>query len=370
VKVNASVYAELGGYLVDHRGLDNVQQVLFRADKADPTLYDVHYNLARYYRIVGRPADEKSALDHVVELLKLAGAEALTRRRLAIEIDTHTRLGEWFYAQKGYIDAGNELRTAIGLYERNQRMKLIVADRMFGRPYAVLGDLYYYIQGDLPGAEAQYENAIANQYTSPSLTYKIGYIQYVGGDYKDAVTTFTATEDATAYPSGNEADAPALPADAASGPAASAEQVPLPLLYALGNSFFMRGDFFAAQGSYLRLLSRLESNRAAIGTPLPDARLADRMLLETIAKVNNNLGVTMLRLGERTGDRKKKSEALVYLTAATQISDSLARNLSSAQRSENRSLASLNMRGILYPTSQFELQIEKALPRDLETTSW
>ena len=36
VKVDAGVFAELGGYLVDHRRLDYVQDVLFRADKAQP----------------------------------------------------------------------------------------------------------------------------------------------------------------------------------------------------------------------------------------------------------------------------------------------------------------------------------------------
>ena len=66
VKVDAPVFAELGGYLVDHRRLDYVQDVLFRADKDQPGLYEVHYNLARYYRIVKNAADEKKALDATV----------------------------------------------------------------------------------------------------------------------------------------------------------------------------------------------------------------------------------------------------------------------------------------------------------------
>jgi hypothetical protein len=36
----------------------------------------------------------------------------------------------------------------------------------------------------------------------------------------------------------------------------------------------------------------------------------------------------------------------------------------------NRSLASLNMRGILYPTTQFVPQIDQQLPRDLQAASW
>jgi hypothetical protein len=86
--------------------------------------------------------------------------------------------------------------------------------------------------------------------------------------------------------------------------------------------------------------------------------------------VNNNIGVTLIRLSERTGDRKKRSEALVYLSTASEIADSLARAPGSAQRSDTRNLPSLNMRGILYPVTGFVLQIYQALPRDLEALSW
>jgi hypothetical protein len=91
VKVNAPVFAELGGYLVDHRRLDYAQDVLFRADKSQPGLAAVHYNLARYYRIVQSPTDEKKALD--VTLRLMSGNDPLTSERLSMEIDTHTRLG-------------------------------------------------------------------------------------------------------------------------------------------------------------------------------------------------------------------------------------------------------------------------------------
>ncbi len=69
VKIDAPVFAELGGYLVDHHTLDYAQDVLFRADKTEPGLYEVHYNLARYYRIVKSLPDEKKALDATVQLL-------------------------------------------------------------------------------------------------------------------------------------------------------------------------------------------------------------------------------------------------------------------------------------------------------------
>ena len=352
IKVNPEVYAELGGYLVDHRRLDYVKEVLFHADKVRPNMPEVHYNLARYYNIVASLPDEKLALDAVVKLLQKT--DPLTRKRLALEIDTHTRLGEYYYHTKEYIAAEKELQFATRLVDQNQRMRLIDRDRLFGRPFAALGDLSYYIQGDLAAAGIQYQSAIANFYTDPELTYKIGYIRYAGQDYRGALASFTSAEEASGYPSGIEPRAPV------------AVQVPLTLLYALGNSFFQRGDYFAAQGFYQRLLSRLETKRAALGTLLPEERPEDRALLDNLVKVNNNLGVTMIRLSERTGDRRKRSEALVSLTAAAQIADSLARSPATAQRSETRGLPYLNMRGILYPVTGFVLQIYATLPKDFK----
>ena len=86
--------------------------------------------------------------------------------------------------------------------------------------------------------------------------------------------------------------------------------------------------------------------------------------------MNNNLGVTMFKLSQRTGDRTRRSQAMVYFTQATEIADTLSRSPDTVQRSENRSLPSLNMRGILYPVSGFVLQLYAALPKDFETISW
>jgi tetratricopeptide (TPR) repeat protein len=365
-KIDAGAFAELGGFLVDHRRLDYVQDVLFRADKAKRGLYEVHYNLARYYRIVQAADDEKLALDATVRML--SRSDPLTPKRLSIEIDTHTRLGEYYYRTKEYIAAEKDLQTAIRLVEQNQSMGLIGKERPFGRAYADLGDLYYYIQGDLGTAGLQYQNAIANAYTSPELSYKVGYIQYAQRDYKSALATFTQAEDASAYPNGNESLAPAA-TDAATAFAA-AGQTPQNLLYALGNSFYQRGDYFAAQGYFLRLREALETKRERVGRLDPDTQSADRALLDTLVKVDNNLGVTMVRLSERTGERRKKSEALVYLTAATEIAASLGRNPATVQRSADRSLPSLNMRGILYPVTGFVLQLYPGLPKDFQTADW
>jgi hypothetical protein len=103
----------------------------------------------------------------------------------------------------------------------------------------------------------------------------------------------------------------------------------------------------------------------------PEDRPDDRALLDTLVKVNNNLGVTMFRLAETTGDRKKRSEALVYLSTAAEIAGSLARSPDTVRRSEDRGLPSLNMHdGIFYPKTGFVLQIYPFLPKDFQAIDW
>jgi hypothetical protein len=370
VVIDAAVYAELGGYLVDHRRLDYVLDVLFRADKVHPGLFEVHYNLARYYRIVQNSADEKKALDATAQILdRTKSRDPITRRRLDIEIDTRTRLGEYHYRAGEYIPAERELQAAIRLVEYNQKNRMIDRNRLYGRPYAVLGDLYYYITGDLDTAAVQFRNAISNLYTDPLLTYKIGYVQYHQKDYKSALSTFSSAEDASAYPSGNEALAPVTDIAPAVAPSVPG-QPPQNLLYALGDTFYHRGDYFAAQGYFLRLLERLQSRRAAAGFLHPEDRPDDRALLESLVRVNNNLGVTTFRLAERTGDRNRRSEALAYLSFANEIASSLARSPDTVKRSEDRNLSSLNMKEILYPAPTPALVIFDVLPKDFDAMTW
>ena len=413
-KIDAAAFAEMGGYLVDHRRLDFVQEVLFRADKNQPNLPEVHYNLARYYRIVQDAADEKKALDATVEALDRTRATApLTVRRLNMEIDTQTRLGEYFYATGRLIDAESHLQDATRRVETYQQQRIIDKGPLYGRPYAVLGDLAYYNEDNLGNAALLYQKAADNLYTSPLLTYKIGYVQYAQKDYKSALDTFAQAEDASAYPSPAQdvppvsigsmaaggargaASAPgtttAAGAEAASGTSNAAAspgaapssgvtsvspslpspgEPPQNLLFALGDTFYQRGDYFAAQASFLRLRDRLESRRASLGILHPEDRADDRSLLELIVKVDNNLGVTLARLADRSGDRRRRSEALVYLSAANEIASSLARSPDTVKRSEDRALASLNMQSILFPVRSSGLFIYSDLPKDFESLSW
>jgi len=262
---------------------------------------------------------------------------------MTIEIDTHARLGELHYRQQAYIDAEKQFMTAIRLVEDYQKNGLIRAERLFGQPYVDLADLQYYIEGNLGAALANYKKAVANGYADPELDYKVGYIHYSGGDYEAALESLLAAEQGL-----------------------DSKRPPTNLLFSIGDAFYQRSDFFAAQGYYLRLLDMLTTRKAAIGILQPEQQPEHRALLEALVKADNNLGVVMVKLAERTGDRRKKSQALVSLTSASETADVLSRVPDTLVRSEAKNLPFLNMRGILYPVSGFDLQIYRMIPKDFE----
>ncbi len=352
VRVDPEAYAEMGGYLADkgqagnRRYLNDVPEVLFRALKVRPDLPVIHYNLARYYRMVGDGAEERKALTAGV-LPLLRGDDPLSKQRMTIEIDTHTRLGELEYREQAYLEAGKRFTAAIKLVEKYQSAGLLRREKIFGTPYAELGDLEYYIEGRLEEARANYRAAAANGWTEPLLDYKVGYIDYAAGDWDAAIGGFLKAEQGL-----------------------GAVRPPANLLFAVANSFCQKGDYFAAQGYYLRLRERLTTRESAIGSLKPEQEPEHKALMEMMVKTDNNLGVVMVRLSERTGDRKKKSQALVSFTSAAETADVLSRQPETLVRSEAKNLPFLNMRGVLYPLSGFELQIYRAIPKDFQALSF
>ena len=366
--------AELGGYLVDKRQIDWVRDVLMKAADGDPALPDVPYQLARFYRILEDPQKEQSALGYALALMDTRQG-AIGIRDVLMRIDAQTRLGEMFYDQEKYLDAARELRKAVALVKKEAESGLLGAEvrarqprigRLLGRPLAKLADISYYIEGDLATAADGYRSAAAFGYTGPEIDYKLGYVAYAGARWLAALGSFSDAEDGLA------AAAFAAPGDEAVGAriASSPGRVPINLVYAQGNAFYRRGDLFAAQGSWLRVLDAVETRLAAIGELAPLTRPDHRALLEYRMRANNNLGVATALLAGQTGDRRRTSQALAYLAAAAETADMIARAPETLVASEAKSLPALNMRGVLYPLADFELQIYQAIPKDLETSSF
>ena len=342
LKIDPEVYAELGGYLFDRKEFDEVPDTLFKAMEVNRELPEIHYNLARYFEYAQDPREEEKAINNSIHYLE--ASLPLNKKRLNMLIDSYNRLGKSYWREKEYLDAEKWYQRAVGMIEDAQKRKIFAEKSDFGEVYKNLGDIYYYVDRNLDAAMKLYRLAEENLYRSPDVNYKIGYIQYAGGVYEEAMLRFSRVmED---FPNNENA------------------------LYSLANTLYHRMDFFSAQGYYLHLLDIMENRKDRIPFLRIQDNLEHKALIEYIMKTYNNLGVTLKELSEQTGDPEKNSTALVDLTFSSEYFDFLTRDPETLRRGLTKNLAFLNQKGILYPQSGFELQIYNRLPNNLETINF
>jgi hypothetical protein len=340
-KPNASIFAELGGYLVDISKTDDVPKILDMARKADNLLPEVHYQFARFYGKINNPGEEMKALRNSIRLFE--ASKPLLPRRIPMLVDSYERLGLANYVRKEYITTVENYNKAIALYEDALGRRLLAPADRYGKLYADMGDVYYFVDGDLATAYSYYGRAVQNGYKTPDLSYKLGFLEYSRTDYADALGEFfDASNNAMKNPY---------------------------LLFATANTLFARGDYYAAQGYFTQVVGELESIRDKIGPLSPRSRSDHAELAKMLSESYNNLGVTLERLAKRSGDRKLSSKALVYLYNSSQYYDMLNRDASAPNRSDATDLASLNSRGIVLPTGRYEPQIYAGISRTMDIES-
>jgi hypothetical protein len=143
------------------------------------------------------------------------------------------------------------------------------------------------------------------------------------------------------------------------------------LLHALGNVSYLRGNHFAAQGYYRRLLDILEAERARFPMLSPNERTDHMELAERLMIVRNNMGVTLEALTDRTGELSHRSAALAFYSESARAWDALTRDPDTMVRSSGTNLGYLNSRNILYPRSGYEPQLFNQIDKDaLEPSTW
>jgi tetratricopeptide (TPR) repeat protein len=201
-------------------------------------------------------------------------------------------------------------------------------------------------------ALAYYRQAEQNLWAPPEMLYRMGSAYYHLGRWDQAMDRFFA----------------------------AAGDIPLNrrLLHAMGNVSYIRGNYFAAQGYYSRLLDLLEAERARFPLLLPHEREDHMELAERIMVARNNMGVAMEALSARTGNPAYRSGALSLYSESARAWDALTRDPQSMIRSgagdlsmPGINLAYLNSRNILYPQGGYEPQLFMHIDKDvLEPSEW
>ena len=364
-KITPATLAELGGYLLDKRteeirGIPNefldriggIREILLRAIRTDLMYPESYYHLSRYYNYYGSYADEELTLGRAIQAFDSARLE--TAKRLGYRIESLRRFAE-IHIMRGEFFRGEEyLVKGAGLYEDGLTRRVIAASPKYGRLYADLGDLEFFIKdGNAAAALDYYRRSEQNGYSPPEIQYRMGAAHYQMRQWAQALERFAAAS------------------------------FPLPynqrILYALGNASYMRGNYFAAQGYFDSLLEILEAGKSGFSLIYPSNNREEQKLTERLMVVQNNLGVTLEALTLRTGNGNYRTRALGLYSESERAWDILTRNPESMERlrpspdiiAPGVNPAYLNVQNSLYPISGYEPLFFMRIDKDLlEPSIW
>jgi tetratricopeptide (TPR) repeat protein len=365
-KLSTPTLAELGGYLLDKQlektpgtvpnpyveSIESVRDMLIKAVMQDQYLPESHYHLARYYHNLGNVHEERLTLENAIRAFDLAKQESVKRR--LYRVDTHYRYANLLINNKEFFPADEQAVRGIELFEDFLNRNLIPPSSQLGQLYALRGDLEYFVKsGNMEAAIANYKKAEGYGYSPPEVQYRMGAAYYQREDWRNALDyLFKASKE--------------LPLNRR-------------VLFAMGNAAYQRGDYFAAQGYYNRLLDILEVQRVRLPVLLPNDNVQFLETGERLMMARNNAGVVNEALARQTGNRDYRSKAMVLYAESSRAWDAITRNPETMTRSRladssgapSINLGYLNANNALRPNSGYRPQIFVRIDKDaLEPSHW
>ena len=342
---------ELSGYMLEklygelpakdeylRSSIEDVRDLLEIAVVKAPDIPEAMYNYGRYFVETGSNVNAQVVLKEALN--KFSATSKKTQNRIIAEIDTYRLLGELSFAELDYLQAENYYVDGLTLFETEHENSNLRSDKKIGLLYADLADLDYFISGNFDAALSNYMSAIENSNDTPSIRYRIGYIQYSNDNYAEALGSFIKAV--------NE-----KPSDTH-------------LLLALGNTLTIRNSTSAAQGYYEKLIDLLDLQRNQSGVLYPQTNNVDGELVELYMKAANNLGVVLALRAEQTGNSNLIPKAMANFEESIRAFDALTRNTTTMIRIDGRNLASYNQKYLTYTHKDFEPTIYTELSPIME----
>lgn len=339
---SSPVLAEAAAYLLSKGRLDYPNRLLLSAIDRDGRYPESYKVLADLNRLTGFPEEERRALEFAYRFFGEADdAGPLGQRRVRAYLDSAIRLGEIRMGARENLAAEETLEKAARRYERAMTERVLRAEASFGRVYALLADIHFLERRDFAAALALYERAERNGYYSPAGDYRRGYMHYYGepADAGRALLYFHR---------------------------AALDRDPSPyLLWALANSLYERGDYAASQGYFSMLVDRMQFELSTMSLVEPQNRPSHQEIVELLMMATNNLGASLIRVAERSGDASRRARAMVSFTESSRLFDALVRDQATMLRPEQKNLGFLNMDFILHPQRGIDLATYRQLPVDM-----
>jgi tetratricopeptide (TPR) repeat protein len=335
--LSSIVLAELGGYLLDKDRLEDVRDILLSAAKKGPEVPEAHYNLARYFRRAGDPTEERKALDNAVRTF--AALPARRAKQTGMYIDSLIWRARFYAGAEEWLSAEQDYARAVTEYENALELRRVAKSGRFAEAYAGLADVAYQQSGDTAKALAYYDRAEADGYATKDTCYRRGNILYGAGRYADSLERFYAAQQkggASPY-----------------------------LDYAFGSALRARNDYFAAEAYYRRVSTAMGKQLENVGDPAPQERPSEIEILGLYLRSENNLGVTLYRSAARSGDARRRNEAMAAFTHSVRLYDLLSQEPAALESAEPKNLALENMNALLKSGKSAQLQSYTLIERDL-----
>ncbi len=343
-------WAELSGYLMDkyygplapseeylRYEIEGLRNLLLRAVKTNPDNPIAQYNLAKYFINSGETAAIEQTLQRAIE--KFNTVPSMKKRDLYKYIDSYRLLGEHYIGTTDFLQAQEQFAEGISLYTTERDNAGFEGTPEIGKLYEDMGNIKYTISGDYDDALLNYKYSVELENDSPSIRYRIGYIQYKKSNYTEALGAFMKAGD------GNVKERN--------------------LMLAMANTLSLRGDDYAAQGYYNQLLDELDNNIAEEGLVFPQTSTKHYDVVNTYLYASNNYGVTLYKLAKRTGNSALNAQAIVQFSQSVRAWDALTRNQDTMVRLEGSNLAEQNIKYITHPIPDFEPSIYTDISKTL-----
>ncbi len=343
-------WAELSGYLLDkyygtlapseeylRYEIEGLRGLLLRAVKTNPNNPIALYNLSKYFIQTNETGVIEPTLQAAIE--KFNNVSSIKRRDLYKYIDSYRLLGEHYITASEYLQAQEQFAEGISLFTTERDNAGFVGTPAIGKLYEDMGNIKYTISGDYDDALFNYKYSVELENDSPSLRYRIGFIQYKKKNYAEALGAFMKAGD------GNIKERN--------------------LMLAMANTLYLRGDDYAAEGYYDQLIDSLDNEIAESGLVLPQANEKDYDLINTYLYAANNYGVTLYKLAKRTGNSALNAQAIVQLSQSVRAWDALTRNQQTMVRLGGSNLAEQNIKYITHPIPEFEPSVYTDISKTL-----
>lgn len=337
--LDSSGWTELSGYCLDklygqlpakeeylRSKIEDVKEMLERAVRADKKNPEALYNLSRYYIQVNNVNAAKSTLKNSIDAYKVKSVRK--RKDIYNEIDAHRLLGEQYVFEKSFLDAEEIYSRGLKIFSEEHSASGLEANKNIGKLYADQGDIDYFVKGNMDFALQNYKDSIDSGNDTPHIRYKIGYIQYGKENYSEAFGSFMKAEEFYS-------EDPSL-------------------LFSMGNTLSKKGDYFASEGYFEKLMDILEEEKSNRGLLFPQSKLSDFSFVDLYMRASNNYGVSLYNLAKRTGDSTKNGEAVAQFQKSLVAWDAISRNQETMKRLEGSNLSEQNIKYSSKPLSKFE----------------